>query len=84
MFLYIVKWSIVYIIVIVLVHNLYKFFEKNLTTTKTNDLYYNPIKEYHTINGIIDKEVVKDDTDHIDDRMKEELNEYLHSLKTNK
>ena len=40
MILYIVKWSLIYIVLIFLLHNLYLFFQNNLTTTKFKD-YYN-------------------------------------------
>ena len=40
MILYIVKWSLIYVVLIFLLHNLYLFFQNNLTTTKFKD-YYN-------------------------------------------
>lgn len=40
MILYIVKWTIIYSVLIILLHNLYLFFQNNLTTTKIKD-YYN-------------------------------------------
>ena len=57
MFFYIVKWSIVYLILIFLLHNLYIFFEKNLTTTKTKDFFNYPNKEYNKINDILSSNI---------------------------
>ena len=40
MLLYIIKWTLLYSILIFLMHNLYLFFKSNLTNTKIKD-YYN-------------------------------------------
>ena len=40
MILYIIKWTLLYSILIFLIHNLYLFFKSNLTNTKIKD-YYN-------------------------------------------
>ena len=40
MILYIIKWTLLYSILIFLMHNLYLFFKSNLTNTKIKD-YYN-------------------------------------------
>ena len=53
MFLYIITWALIYFILILLLHNLYLFFQKNLTTTKTKDYYNFPNKEYNKINNIL-------------------------------
>lgn len=53
MFLYIITWTVIYFILILLLHNLYLFFQKNLTTTKTKDYYNFPNKEYNKINNIL-------------------------------
>ena len=53
MFLYIITWAVIYFILILLLHNLYLFFQKNLTTTKTKDYYSFPNKEYNKINNIL-------------------------------
>lgn len=49
MILYIITWTCIYTSLLFLLHNLYLFFQNNLTTTKNRD-YYNsipiePIKE---------------------------------------
>ena len=61
MILYIIAWSIIYFILILLLHNLYLFFQKNLTTTKTKDYYTFPNKEYNKINNILNANITKTD-----------------------
>tara|TARA_Y100000816_G_scaffold208638_1_gene154442 strand:+ start:3166 stop:3627 length:462 start_codon:yes stop_codon:yes gene_type:complete len=56
MFLYIITWAVIYFILILLLHNLYLFFQKNLTTTKTKDYYSFPNKEYNKINNILNSD----------------------------
>ena len=55
MLFYIVKWSILYFILILLMHNLYLYFKKNLTSTKTKDFFNYPNVEYDKIYSIINK-----------------------------
>jgi|TARA_B110000967_G_C18875463_1_gene557997 hypothetical protein len=57
MFLYIITWTVIYSILILLLHNLYLFFQKNLTTTKTKDYYNFPNKEYNKINNILNSDI---------------------------
>jgi len=45
MILYIITWTFIYLILIFLLHNLYLFFQENLTTTKNKDYYNNVIIE---------------------------------------
>jgi len=52
-FLYIIKWAIIYSLLIYFIHYLYLFFEKNLTTTKTIDTLILSMKEYDKINNIL-------------------------------
>ena len=53
MLFYIIKWTILYLILIWLIHNLFLFFQKHLTTTKTKDYYTTINAEYNKINSII-------------------------------
>lgn len=53
MLFYIIKWALIYLILIFLAHQIYLFFEKNLTTTKIKDFYNIPSIEYKKINDII-------------------------------
>ena len=39
MILYIIRWTLIYSVLIFLLHNLYLFFQKNLTATKNTDYY---------------------------------------------
>jgi hypothetical protein len=57
MLLYIITWTIIYFILILLLHNLYLFFQKNLTITKTKDYYDFPNKEYNKINNILNSNI---------------------------
>jgi hypothetical protein len=52
-FLYIIKWAIIYSLLIYFIHYIYLFFEKNLTTTKTIDTLNLSMKEYDKINNIL-------------------------------
>jgi hypothetical protein len=45
MILYIITWTFIYLILIFLLHNLYLFFQENLTTTKNKDYYNNVLIE---------------------------------------
>jgi len=53
MILYIITWTIIYLILILILHYLFLFFQKNLTTTKTKDYYNFPNNEYDKINDIL-------------------------------
>ena len=53
MLLYIITWTIIYFILILILHHLYLFFQKNLTSTKIKDYYNFPNKEYNKINNIL-------------------------------
>ena len=46
MIIYIIKWTFIYIILIFLLHNLYLFFQNNLTSTIIKD-YYNTYNNYY-------------------------------------
>ena len=53
MILYIIKWTLLYSILIFLIHNLYLIFKSNLTNTKIKD-YYNTFsieKDNNSNNG---------------------------------
>jgi hypothetical protein len=59
MILYIISWSIIYFILIFILHYLFLYFQKNLTTTKTKDYYNFPQNEYYKINDILNTSVKK-------------------------
>ena len=53
MFLYIVKWSLIYITTIYLLHNLYLFFEENITSTIYKNHNATASIEMQSINNIL-------------------------------
>lgn len=53
MIFYILKWSIIYSILIIIIHDLFIYFQNNLTITKTKDYYNYPIQELNNINKIL-------------------------------
>ena len=53
MFLYIIKWSLIYIILISLFHYLFNFFQKTLTTNKTKDILNYSNNQYTKINNLL-------------------------------
>ena len=82
MVIYIIKWTFIYVILIFLLHNLYLFFQNNLTSTKIKD-YYNT---YNTYNSDSSNMQIKNITDkkktslvnnlQINSTSLEELNKY--------
>ena len=53
MFLYILKWIIIYIILISLFHYLFNFFQKTLTTNKSKDILNYSNIQYSKINNLL-------------------------------
>ena len=96
MILYIIKWTLLYSILIFLMHNLYLFFKSNLTNTKIKD-YYNTFSiEKDNINNnnnnnntnLLDDEINISSTsldalaNNINDvNMKDELTDFLQKIK---
>tara|TARA_B110000483_G_C18156311_1_gene527563 strand:+ start:1442 stop:1843 length:402 start_codon:yes stop_codon:yes gene_type:complete len=68
MILYIFSWTIIYLILISIVHYLFLFFQKNLTTTKSKDFYNSPNKEYSKINDILSNDVDKVQTNSVSEK----------------
>lgn len=54
MLIEIVKWTIISLILIVLLHYLFIFFKDNLTIPKTKDLITKPLEKYKVMETIID------------------------------
>jgi hypothetical protein len=85
MILYIIKWTFIYVILIFLLHNLYLFFQNNLTSTKIKD-YYNTYNTYNSYNSDSNNMQIKNITDEkktsfvnnlqINSTSLEELNKY--------
>ena len=92
MILDIIFWFIIYFLLIFLLHNLYLFLEKHLTTTKIKDLYNQPNNEYKKIYKILDNKYINEinnpnennykesSIENIDDNMKSELQDFLKNL----
>ena len=66
--------TIVYIVLIALIHYLYMFFRNNLTTPKVIDLVNRPNQEYKKIYNTIQNNTSSND-------MKNELKDYFKKLK---
>jgi hypothetical protein len=49
MFFEIIKWSLISLILIILIHYLFIFFKDNLTIPKTKDLVTKPLEKYKII-----------------------------------
>ena len=94
MILYIIKWTLLYSILIFLIHNLYLFFKSNLTNTKIKD-YYNTfsIEKDNNSNNNNNNNLLYDEinisstsldalvNNVADDNMKDELNDFLQKIK---
>ena len=91
----IIFWSITYLILILILHNLYIYFKENLTITKTKDYFNIPANEYEKINTLIDnhnnnnnnnnnnqnnQDKNLNNNQNNEDNMKNELNEFLEKL----
>ena len=80
MVIYIVKWTFIYVILIFLLHNLYLFFQNNLTSTIIKD-YYNTYNTDHTNNTQLNniknrKATLLSNKSHIGSTGLEELNKH--------
>ena len=80
MFLYIVKWSIIYIVIIYLLHSLYIFFEENITCTQYKDHIVTNNTEMKNINSILSNKNNDININKNNDNMECELNEFLNTL----
>ena len=89
MILYIITWTCIYTILLFLLHNLYLFFQNNLTTTKNRD-YYNSIPV--SIPSPISTEIIETNVENIiinsndvnsdfTSQMKYELNDFISKIK---
>jgi hypothetical protein len=93
MILYIIRWTVIYVLLICLLHKLYLFFQDNLTTTKNKDYYNNVLIEPNgeTINEepineepINEEPIItsKDLNNDFTYEMKNELNNFISKIKT--
>jgi hypothetical protein len=85
MIIYIIKWTFIYVALIFLLHNLYLFFQNNLTSTKFKD-YYNTYNSYNSYNSesnnnsqiknIKEKNMIPSSNLQINSTSLEEINKY--------
>uniref|UniRef100_A0A6C0D4L7 Uncharacterized protein n=1 Tax=viral metagenome TaxID=1070528 RepID=A0A6C0D4L7_9ZZZZ len=91
MILYIIRWTVIYVLLICLLHKLYLFFQDNLTTTKNKDYYNNvliepniqePNNETYVQEPASSKDLNKDLNSDFTYEMKNELNNFISKIKT--
>lgn len=89
MFIYIIKWTIIYSVLIFLLHQIYLFLEKNLTITETHNYVSNSNNEIKNINRILDSNItstnikdIKPNNNRENNNMENELNDFLSKLNT--
>ena len=82
MLLYIIRWTVIYVLLVCLLHKLYLFFQDNLTTTKNKD-YYNSVLIEPGIEPSIEPNVCsKNLNSDFTYEMKYELNNFISKMKT--
>ena len=89
MLLYIIRWTVIYVLLICLLHNLYLFFQDNLTTTKNKD-YYNSVLIEPIVEPIVEPNIEpniekantssKDLNSDFTYQMKYELNDFISKI----
>jgi hypothetical protein len=83
MILYIIRWTVIYVLLICLLHNLYLFFQDNLTTTKNKDYYNNVLIEPNVQEPNVQEPITsKDLNSDFTYEMKNELNNFISKMKT--
>lgn len=86
MLLYIIRWTVIYVLLVCLLHKLYLFFQDNLTTTKNKD-YYNSVLIEPSIEPSIEPNIEpnvcsKNLNSDFTYEMKYELNNFISKMKT--
>ena len=82
MLTWIFQQIIISLVVIILIHSIYKFLQLNLTTPKVRDLVNKPTKQYEEIYNTF-KNAKKKDEQNNNSSMKSELQNYLKELSVN-
>jgi hypothetical protein len=81
MFLYLIKISILSLLIIIFIHHIIIYLKNSLTTPKIIDCVNKPKKEYETIKEILKKIKEPIEEDIIDlDLMREELTTHIHNI----
>ena len=87
MLLWIFQQIVISLVVIVLIHSIYRFLQNNLTTPKVRDLVNKPTKKYEEIYKTFETEdpnkSPEEDLKRSDSSMKNELQNYLKELSQN-
>ena len=80
MLYWVIKQTVISLVLIILLHYLYFFFKTNLTEPKIKDLVNKPLKQYIEIYNTIDGKNEKNSKPINTGKMKEELKQYLKTL----
>ena len=92
MLFWIIKWFLISVLIIVLLHNLYLFFINTLTIPKVKDLINKPIEQYNEIKNLSnetnslsdfsdDKEINSGNEHTSENDMQNELKSFLNNIK---
>ena len=89
MLFWIIKWFLISVLIIVLLHNLYLFFINTLTIPKVKDLINKPMEQYSEINNAINnstnfnnKSDNENDSENLpENKMQNELKSFLNNIK---
>ena len=82
MFLWTIKWIIISIILILLIHNIFNYLKDSLTVPKTRDLVTKMDYRYEELNQTVQNAQVTEKKEP-EDNMKDELQQYLNNMKIN-
>ena len=82
MITWIIQWTIISLVLIILIHYLYIFFKTTLTVPKIKDLVNRPHQQYRDIMNTIQTSLPKNENikKEIKKEMKNELKDYLSNL----
>ena len=81
MFWYLIKISILSLLIVIFIHHIIIYFKNSLTTTKIIDCVNKPKKEYENIKEILKEIKEPKEEEVIDlDSMREELTSHIHNI----
>ena len=86
MLFWIIKWFLISVLIIVLLHNLYLFFINTLTIPKVKDLINKPIEQYNEIQSFTNESNYESDISNVKEHnsendMQNELKSFLNNIK---
>tara|TARA_B100001121_G_scaffold293487_1_gene296134 strand:+ start:1573 stop:1872 length:300 start_codon:yes stop_codon:yes gene_type:complete len=82
MFLWTIKWIIISIILILLIHNIFNYLKDSLTVPKTRDLVTKMDYRYEELNQTV-QNAQETEKKEPEDNMKDELQQYLNNMNNN-